>query len=258
LNTLKKRFGNEDTIIKKKLLLFEKIAPPTEDKPSSIKSFYETLLDLKATLTNLEATKYLESPQTLSTVVDKLSPPLKRAWVKYTLGSEEAAELDDFTSWFEFYYNCAIVLDDGKSEPRKRDHHLNVHQVAPLTNKIVADSKDQEKSEDSKKCVFCRNVGHDILVCRKFVKHPLGKKLEFLKKGRWCFCCLIARHWTESCPNKRECGVEDCKEFHHKLLHKSPQQDKDSGKNEFTGVHHLSHSSDICYRLLPVKLSHNN
>jgi hypothetical protein len=52
--------------------------------------------------------------------------------------------------------------------------------------------------------------------------------------------------------------VEDCKEFHHKLLHKSSQQDKDSVKNEFTGVHHLSHSSEICYRLLPVKLSHNN
>lgn len=55
LSILKKRFGNEETIVKKKLKGLEQLSLANEAKPATIKSMFEYLQDLRATLVNLEA-----------------------------------------------------------------------------------------------------------------------------------------------------------------------------------------------------------
>lgn len=243
IETLKKRFGNEDTIVNRKLKSFDTIPSPNESKPSTIKGFYEALHDLKATLENLKATKYLDSPQTLSMVVDKLSPSLRRSWVKLTLEDGEKDTLEEFISWFEPFYNCAVVLDEIES--KKRDH-VSVHQETPQ----------KVKNSDAKKCAFCKNAGHYLPECRKFKKIPLRKKWDFLKRGKWCFCCLSAKHSVDSCPNKRACELEGCKEFHNQLLHPvTPETERNEEGN--VGVH-KGPQGEICYRIIPVKLSNKD
>lgn len=263
MKTLKKRFGNEENIIKGKLRIIESLQQPHEAKPSSIKAFFEALQDLKATMTNLGANRYLDSPQTLSNVVEKLHPSLKGKWFKHTLTLDQPLEvkLEEFIQWFEPMYDCAILMEEHKIETKKKEH-VNVHSQG-TSNTKNAESKKTSANIDM--CACCKSKGHDITTCRQFKELSREDRLELLKRERACFCCLKGQHISTFCQQKKKCGIEGCKWLHHPLLHKDTKKkekddgDEKEGEKSFGGHHNKENEfSEVSYRVLPVKLSHRN
>ena len=45
------------------------------------------------------------------------------------------------------------------------------------------------------------------------------KKWETAKKLGLCYLCLGKGHLGDSCTWNRECGIDGCKDTHHRLLH---------------------------------------
>jgi hypothetical protein len=74
INILKQRFGNPRVLIRRKLSQLNDLPLAIENKPHTMTKLFEFLLDLQVTLMSLKSDSYLESPQLVDSVLEKLSP----------------------------------------------------------------------------------------------------------------------------------------------------------------------------------------
>ena len=48
----------------------------------------------------------------------------------------------------------------------------------------------------------------------------IQSRWDCAKQNKLCFCCLGDGHLGQFCNRTRVCGIDGCKEIHHRLLHK--------------------------------------
>jgi hypothetical protein len=243
LAILNLRYGNVDKIIQERMRKLENLAAPVDANPETIVNFYEFLLNIRATLVGVEASAYLEAPQTLNTIVDKLPPTAQTAWLMHKRKTEKVG-LADFILWYEpTYFTAATRL---ASRPPTRKQRVNHH-----------DDESPIRPEEKKQgCPLCRKDSHHLITCRRFAKKDLSDRWAFVTSIKWCFRCLKGKHWKSDCSSTVKCGAEDCEEDHHKLLHKRRNPEKaeeaESSDGE-TNAHHRD-STTTFYRVVPVNL----
>ena len=85
----------------------------------------------------------------------------------------------------------------------------------------------------------------NICECVKFAVNLMGhgharnlnkwRYWDCAKRHKLCFCCLGEGHLGQLCNRTRVCGINDCKEVHHRLLHK-PRNVVPSGHSRGIGV----------------------
>ena len=70
-------------------------------------------------------------------------------------------------------------------------------------------------------CLCCKQA-HDLTNCQRFKDISLSQRCRILKRNNICYHCLLGDHLMPDCMTDRgaECGVEGCKLYHHKLLHR--------------------------------------
>lgn len=258
MTVLEKRFGSNEVIVKKKLKKLTSLAPPNENKPQTVKQFYEFLLGFNATLRSTNAINYLESPQTLDMVVDKLPPNITRSWLRYIRDKDDCITLNDFLEWFEPYYDCANECDKETpkaAEPSKRTNSRFGVNLVETSKGATATSSEPDQ------CRYCRNGLHNMVDCEKFKKLSTAKRWLLVRRRGWCFNCLLGKHRFQNCGEKQKCNIEGCEEFHHKLLHRPNAGKKSSStdENKKESVPQMSAISSVepCfshYRCLPVTL----
>ncbi|CAB4040511.1 Hypothetical predicted protein, partial [Paramuricea clavata] len=75
----------------------------------------------------------------------------------------------------------------------------------------------------TKICDLCKCSGHGAPECPRFNAQTVEEKWKQVKEARLFFNCLSStnrNHYLQVCRQPK-CGVEDCKERHHRLLHRS-------------------------------------
>lgn len=262
IEILKQRFGSMDVLVKRKMKCLNDLQPPNESKPSTVKYFHEFLRGLSATLSNAGADEYLKSPQTLDAVVYKLPPPIMRAWILYKKNIKTRAVLDDFIQWFERYYDCAVLCEQSSetSTNKTGGSRVNFHTDVESNNKGKSTAS-SSSAVDTDQCCFCRKKNHKLTSCNKFLKIPLQRKWDFLKRRRLCFICLVSKHKSKDCSVTTTCGINGCQEKHNQALHKSANtESKQSTVNEVDDatesvtVVNARLSRKIHFRVIPVVL----
>lgn len=266
MNILEKRFGNSEVIVKKKIRKLSTLPPPVENKPQTIKVFYEFILGLYATLKNANAVNYLQSPQTLDTIIEKLPVGLVRSWLRHkrNLGNPT---IENFIEWFEPFYDCANECDvmSKVEQPKKNDGRVNIHKEADDQN-VKANKEptnSANKPTESKKCSVCKRGQHSLDECDTFKKLQSWKKWSFVRSRRLCFKCLKGKHRYENCTSGQKCNIDGCSEFHHALLHATrPKsngtvhvESSSSAEAEMNAVVSTSEKSLTHFRSLPVTIS---
>ena len=70
------------------------------------------------------------------------------------------------------------------------------------------------------KCQFCRSHTHKITNCSSFLKLNIQKRIEHVKKSKWCYNCFYLGHTNKSCSYGKcqKCGLK-----HHTLIHLDTQ-----------------------------------
>jgi hypothetical protein len=264
IDILKGKYGNERFIIKRKMRALDELSIISERKPSSITNFYEFIQDLVATFKHLDATAYLESPQTVDALEEKLSTEMRRAFIRKH--PNHSTNINGFIAFLKPYYSVAIHQEHQEKPETGRRNLLNIHQEDVDTNDYQTSSHQSETNKKNphlevkhkqsvynctspsiKNCIFCRKHGHIITDCSSFIGKPLNNKYQFLRKGRWCFMCLKGRHFADKCYEKKNCGISNCKELHHPLLHNT----QDPG---IISHHSSTERSETLFKVLPVTL----
>ena len=74
-------------------------------------------------------------------------------------------------------------------------------------------------------CVLCGTT-HEMSRCPKFRELSMPQKKLIMRSSVLCFHCLSTRHFIRDCKVQegKFCGVNDCKRYHHPLLHDETAQ----------------------------------
>jgi len=67
-------------------------------------------------------------------------------------------------------------------------------------------------------CKVCSKP-HGAWVCPEFKQMNLQRRWDCAKQCKLCFRCLGEGHLGQYCNRTRVCGIDNCKEVHHRLLH---------------------------------------
>ncbi|KRY93126.1 hypothetical protein T4D_14673 [Trichinella pseudospiralis] len=188
VDILKKRFGRPRLVIREHLAAFdEAFALSRSTGPGSI----FRLPSLK------------RGPD--ADVAGQVPPALIRTW-DTNIGSDATEDEDNLQKFLEFAQWQAGLLSKLKREDTKPSAARST--AAALA--VVA----------AKSCPFC--IGeHSAEDCGKFLQADLSRRRDMVRAKEVCFRCLGTGHWAKGCREGRPCGVDGCRQQHHKLLHPS-------------------------------------
>ena len=62
---------------------------------------------------------------------------------------------------------------------------------------------------------------HGVWSCPVFKQKSVSDRWDTSKQFQLCFRCLADGHNGKSCHRSRQCGINGCKQLHHRLLHRS-------------------------------------
>jgi len=88
-----------------------------------------------------------------------------------------------------------------------------------------------QQSYSSKTCRVC-NKSHGAWACPEFKQMDVQNWWECAKRNKFCFHCLREGHQGQFCQCTRVCGINNCKEVHHRLLHSDSSQSSSITSNQ--------------------------
>lgn len=249
-------------------------SPPLHlDKLETWVEFSSRLEQLCVTVKNAEMTDYLNNPQLLSQLIDRLPTLLRVEWSKRRREIEiddPLISIDTFNTWMEQIADDAISVtskpisfSSNKNQDRKQTRKPDP------THSLVIEEVDSDHTE-AERCRICKVNGHSTEKCEKFNSFSVNKRWEEVRKRKLCVSCL-GQHWVRYCKNRKECQIDGCVRPHHKLLHKASEnsiknQQKPSSLDTNTTddktidakVNLHQNYNGIYYQILPVQLTGDN
>ena len=195
---------------------------------------------------NLRCTGHMKNPQLLEELFQRLPSNFQMHWCMFTAEKPEV-DLEDFGKWMKnvaaaasrMPFSLAIDEDPGAIQKSKEKN----------TSKTAQLSTSERKSPPG--CPKCLHSGHQLEDCPEIKELDYEKKWKFAT-DRWvCFSCLVPGHIGPKCPDQKPCGKDDCKKFHHELLHK-PKSDGAATNQNWVGV--SIESSSVLLKISPVKI----
>ena len=67
----------------------------------------------------------------------------------------------------------------------------------------------------------------------------MNQRWNLAKEKQLCFRCLSGKHFGKDCRRVKECGMDGCKQTHHKLLHGTSRSNDQNDKNTQPGKRSL-------------------
>ncbi|CAG7787101.1 unnamed protein product [Allacma fusca] len=148
--------------------------------------------------------------------------------------------LENLASWMQKMALTVSLLPNSSGS-----HNVIVENEHKKQNKKTVLTA-VEKTDKST-CSRCKAASHAMKDCKKFQDDKVSIRWRIVKTGSLCFCCLEAGHRTLECPVKKPCEVTGCEKFHHKLLHKDVEIEKQTEKDAEKTSQHWSLISEECH-----------
>ncbi|KAG5861968.1 hypothetical protein JTB14_003202 [Gonioctena quinquepunctata] len=174
IQTLETRFGRPEFIIDS-MTYKVKLMPPVNTRyPLSLIKFANSVLNLTVTAQSLKIEAYINNPQLLGQLVQKLPEHLQFQWARIIVDKEEAIPiptLKEFSEWLQSESSAASLL--CKPSPSSFTSSDRYSERKPKTTVSVG----SEETLDRRNCIFCSESGHSLYHCQK--------KLSLEVDGRW-------------------------------------------------------------------------
>ncbi|XP_041766448.1 uncharacterized protein LOC121590657 [Anopheles merus] len=206
---------------------------------------------------------YLVNPELLEEMVEKLPATRKLEWVRYSR-EYPCSTLEEFGRFMEDLVDeaCEVTkYTPPKASQPKRVHHSNVHSQAeptPANLEEPAAAKPTSTQEGANAvrpyqpppCHNCGETDHKVRQCESFKRLPLSDRLAAVTRWKLCHNCLT-NHGAKPCRSRYTCGIEGCRERHHRLLHR-PTQLTTTQPAQFQM--HRNELQTTLFRVVPVTL----
>lgn len=224
IQTLQMNFGRKEWIIVKLMNKLKSFPNIKEESLESFRNFHNEIFGAINAIKNMKASRYLESPELLWCLEEKLPMITRGFWNHHKadlIRRGRDVGVDDFADWFTVELDAqfaGLPMKEllKKSETRENKKSGNVFHV---------DGTQRNGENRRIWCVFCNNkTDHNITKCKKFYAAKVDDRRKFVLEKRLCFACLRKGHGTDKCTEKEKYKCTKCQKYHNDLVH--PESDE--------------------------------
>jgi hypothetical protein len=252
MTILEANFGRPETIISS--LIDDTKSIPNVTSWKDFVQFSNSVLNLVATIENLEENIYMHNPLLLREFVCKLPPYIEIQWANFLMENDIIRpNLKNFSEWVK--KSTAMITRAGLS--LHTDPHPTTAKdkgACPKQQQQLVRPPLQNSYGNSRTCKICNKSDHSIDVCEGFRRMDVRQRWDAASKYKLCFSCL-RNHSSYDCKDKKICNMNGCIKKHHRLLHKDVAQPPPEQV-------HVNDTSDggksVLLRIIPVVLKGPN
>ncbi|CAG7821555.1 unnamed protein product, partial [Allacma fusca] len=203
----------------------------------------------------LGKTGHMRNPQLLKELLVKLPHQLQFEWCKRAKEMSKDPTLASFSSWMKDVAMTASLMPATNTVDTSKSNNSDNNNKTDRNKKHILSIT--EKSDLN--CPRCLSNEHGMSSCEKFLADNSKAKWDFVMKKRLCVCCLKLGHIGTKCPEKKVCGIEECKKYHNQMLHRKintavPTTNVDDPNNNNYCGHAWNDTKETLLRVLPVVL----
>ena len=278
---LKKKFGGVQHIVDAHLA---QVADGPHIKQDDVASLGRLLVNMEScclTLSSWNAKDRLNSPETLSKILDRLPTRLQHQF------NEKCAELHSTQQEPTFeklmnFLETRVTLAESRLGKRLMNRgkrtatdvsatHISKATAIPKPQVVSSFSTQDQtlaptpQEQSPRECVVCKG-DHNVSKCRLFAEKSLEQKKQLISENRLCYNCLRSGHIVRNCRS-RPCTVSNCGRKHHTLIHppesqdnQEPEQPHSSSQSEQSNVYSVHDVSSVSgfnsvrLKVLPVNV----
>ncbi|XP_053686010.1 uncharacterized protein LOC128735553 [Sabethes cyaneus] len=271
INTLRDECGRPEQLVHCLLAKVRNTPLPDVRKLETLVAFGREVRNL---VTYIEASNlhaHLSNPLLLAELINRLPTNLRLDWGLYSQRIPEIT-LKAFSDFAMIIKTAACQVNiptdynlpehSSRHAPRKeKGGFVNAHfvedqcktsQSPERTNGILNDDPNTvlhtKQNSDPKPCHVCQRKDHKIRDCKNFLDLTIYERVKYVKEHNLCGRCLTG-HGKWPCRTKQPCGVDECKEMHHRLLHLKPE----NTRGAIISTHSQQQTSSL-FKIVPVTL----
>ena len=198
----------------------------------------------------------------------KLSASMLTNYNRWCHVNSRPAHVESLLEWVnleaEFTMNAVETIEGisggttKSAESNKQPHrdftartYFSSDQAVPASGRVAK----------SLSCQCCHG-NHNIWKCPQFKESSVQERWQVAKTAGLCFRCLGSGHRSNACTWSRVCGLNDCKEHHHRLLHSGESTDTAAKKqmteetsSAETSTEGVMNDSDVSFSTSHVECS---
>ena len=202
-----------------------------EGESKKFVEFVDMIEDSYRDLKRLGIEKEITTTSSVSTIESKLPPDHRKEWARLvSLRKSTVDKTDKFPSLLDFLLDQKRAIEYDASDLRS----AGTPQVRGATH-----LSDGRPSPTAKYCLVHGNAKHSTYECRNYLAKPVQQRKDVVKDKLACFSCLKPGHRWVQCKKKKECGIDNCKVFHHRTLHENKRNTptgEDDQEEEVSGT----------------------
>ncbi|XP_052755944.1 uncharacterized protein LOC128201835 [Galleria mellonella] len=215
MKMLAARFGRPGALVTAELNKLRAL-PRLSDNARDVCLFASKVQNVVATIRALNKSHYLYNEEIVRNVTEKMPSVLRFKY--YDFANDQPEGQPDLITLSQFLQRTAARC--GNFAPAEEIPSEDRRESAP--RKTAKTYTTQEKPA-TPPCPMCRREGHAPSDCKTMKEADTSARWELAKTHRLCFRCLKVRRFRHACKSKR-CGVDECTQTHHPLLHTTRQQ----------------------------------
>ncbi|KAM8712018.1 hypothetical protein ACLKA7_012524 [Drosophila subpalustris] len=260
MGRLEFKYGQTELLIRSQLEKISEIPQIFENSLDKIVPFSSKVANLIIFLETANAAQHLNNPVLLSDLVNKLPIRIRIDWSRYAACIRPYPNIKNFGDWINHMamdVSRATLATASSKQHGKGDQRSN-------QKTLMQTSTDAPHKMEQNGCFKCKG-NHILEKCESFSKETIEDRWTLVKKAYLCYGCLRQGHSLKSCKKKQECGISDCKSYHHHLLHKnktnsSNVEQKETPKHQATETVNTikAGTSKLLFKVLPVEVTGPN
>ena len=216
---LDQRFGNKSRLVDTILADVKGVQKCTDDSSTlkMIKTIERCYNELKSTRRETE----MNNTTIISMIEEKMSLEMSTEWIK-AITKKDADHEDKFSL-------LKALLDDWRARIEYKIANLRASTTTEEGTVFFGNSSTNNSNNNNnttrtqqQPCwmIHTSNNNHPIWRCREFQKKSVDERIALVRENNACFKCLSKGHNTAACTKTFKCTVQNCNQYHNKLLHK--------------------------------------
>lgn len=212
MDSLRCRFGRPDALVLAELERIKGL-PRTTENARDVCVFANAISNTVATINGLKKPHYLNSPEMIKVIIDKLPTVLKYRWYDFAADHEDP--------------DLSLISQFLDREAERCGPYASQEVTKKVTRQATHTATEPREAQPTP-CAYCEG-SHSLDDCKQFREAALAERWTIARKSGLCFKCLRGRHRKETC---RKPPCKACRRWHHQLLHDDRRQQDQEPKDQ--------------------------
>ena len=241
---LERKYGGKRRQIAMYLKQLEAFDPLKDGDSKSFEAFADLLETAMFTLKEAGRLEELGNGTLYSTLLKKLSDKQMVEYLRWIDEKHIEESVESLTKWSLRESEFCVISAETRAGFGTSSQKAYFVREKVSTGHAAANGR-------FSLCGICRGK-HGVTECEVFKSMDYSDRWQAARDHGLCFRCLNSQHIGVNCKRSIQCGIQGCKNTHHRLLHRMRDTPTESGEDG------KCQTSVCSLRTVPVVLKNND